>query len=100
MTGPVMTTEHERMAAARSVGAPPAQRPPRIDPPQQWAPGQCHLYCQRTDVPVAWLAPVKIDGEHAGMYACAKCRQALARLLGIRPASQPPPPGRHRRPGP
>lgn len=39
--------------------------------------GACWLWCQRSDVPVWWLGPVRCEGQHAPLYACAPCTRRL-----------------------
>jgi hypothetical protein len=53
--------------------------------------GDCWLWCERTGVPVLYLGPVQVDGQHAPFYACEPCvdrltRRALAYFMERRPA--------------
>ena len=46
-----------------------------------WITGRCRLYCLRPQVPVMWIGPVQVEGQHVDLYACEGCIRTLNGLV-------------------
>lgn len=49
--------------------------------PRTWVTGRCWLYCLRPGIPVTWIGPVQVEGQHADLYACEGCIRTLNGLV-------------------